>query len=376
MIVLHIISGLTNGGAESQLAQLVANDSSNEHHVFSMMDVGFFGKPILDAGVPLIEGHMPKGKLNVSGMKLLFRTIRTLKPDVIQTWMYHADVIGGVLGVLCGQRNVVWGIHHTSHDKEQTSKSIRAIVKLSAILSRFIPASIICCASTTRDLHIEAGYSKKKLKVVFNGYNQDRFYASAEQRSTFRADNNISDSEFVIGMVGRWNPQKDHRNLIAALERLESSGYEQWRCLMVGPDVDDNNAELVGWLKEAKLSHRVSLLGSRRDIEAIMSAMDVLTLPSAFGEAFPNVVAEAMLTERPCIVTDVGDSADMVGEHGWVVPPRDSEQLYICLKEAIREFEAGNTWLERGRLSRERIIQNYGLSRMIETYTEIWQDGL
>ena len=374
MIVLHVISGLKNGGAESQLAQLVAKDQVNEHHVISMQDAGFFGEPIVEAGIPLIEAKMPSGKLSLSGLRILFKAIRTIKPDVIQTWMYHGDLVGGIVGRLAGCANINWGVHHTSLDKTHTSKMTLAVVKICAMLSGIVPKSIICCARSTRDLHLDAGYKSDKLMVAYNGYDPDRFFFSEPLRTLFRSENAIPEKEFVFGMVGRWNPLKDHKNLIDALEKLEASGLAHWRCLMVGNEVDESNTKLTEWIRQAGLGHRISLLGPRRDIEVVMSAIDVLVLPSV-SEAFPNVVAEAMLTERPCVVTDVGDSASMVGDHGWVVPANDSDALFRSLKLAVGEFESSDIWSERGRHARQRIIDNFGSKKMIQSYSDIWRQG-
>lgn len=128
-------------------------------------------------------------------------------------------------------------------------------------------------------------------------------------------------------------------------------------------------------METAGLADKISLLGLRRDIEAIFNSIDIHVLPSAFGEAFPNVVAEAMLTEIPCIVTDVGDAAHIVGEYGWVARPKHPDDIASALEFAFDEFRDKASWARRGQQCRQRIIQNFGLAKMVTGYRAIWSSN-
>ena len=135
-------------------------------------------------------------------------------------------------------------------------------------------------------------------------------------------------------MVARYNPQKDHVNLFEALAKLSNNGNE-YQCVLVGREVDNNNSILTAALIDKGITKYVKLLGASDDVPEIMSAIDIHVLSSSAGEAFPNVLAEAMASGTPCVATDVGDSSFIVGDTGWIIEPRNSQLLYEALVMAI-----------------------------------------
>ncbi len=176
----------------------------------------------------------------------------------------------------------------------------------------------------------------------------------------------------VIGSVARWNPQKDHANLISALSLLARQGRD-FRCILVGPGLERSNAELWTLIAESGLENKVVLLGPRYDIPAIMSAFDLLVL-SSYTEAFPNVVAEAMACGTPCVVTDVGDAALIVGNTGWVSRPRDPHALALSIETALPAVQSA----QREAISqacRQRIVETFGLERMALAYRSVWSNS-
>lgn len=375
MQVLHIITDFDDGGAQAVLYRFITADTENKHHVISLMNVGWYGRRVLELGVPVHALEMPKSRVTAAGLKQLNKLIREINPDVIQTWMYHSDLIGSIMARLAGKKVVVWGIHNSNLDPAKTSTMTRAIAKGCALLSG-IPQKIISCSEEGIRVHAKLGYQQQKMVVVPNGYNLGEFAPDLTVRAELRRQWQIADDTTLFGMVARWDPQKDHANLIAALAHLKSQNLAPWHCALVGSNLSEDNQALVALLEEHGVRDRVSLLGIRTDIPAVMNALDLHVLSSAYGEAFPNVVAEAMSCGTPCVVTAVGDTALIVGDTGWVVPAQDPTQLATAMAEAVREMNEPAVWSERQALCRQRIKENFNLQIMVDKYNHVWKEAV
>lgn len=372
MNILHLITGLSDGGAEAVLYRLCTHDAENRHVVVSMMDEGKYGPLLRAAGVAVHCLGMPRGRVTVRGLWRLWRLLRAERPTVVQTWMYHADLVGGVLARLAGVRAVCWGIHHSNLEPGKSRRATIWVARLDARLSRWVPAAIVCCAAQARDVHVRLGYAAEKFVIIPNGYDVGRFRPDAAARARLRAEWGVPDGVPLLGMVARFDPQKDHANLLAACARLQASGAD-FAAVLVGTGCDAGNAALVQQLAAAGLTQRVRLLGRRDDVPAVMAALDLHVL-SSLGEAFPNVLAEAMACGTPCVTTDVGDAAQIVGETGWVVPPRDADALAAAIGAALRErAEQPAAWAGRRRAARERVVEHFDIERMAGAYRAVWQ---
>lgn len=374
MKVLHIITSLDAGGAEGVLTRLCVADKSNDHHVVSLMDEGVYGKVLLKAGVGVSCLRLPKGGVSAKGLFKLWRIIRDIRPNVIQTWMYHADFLGGLIGRLAGVRNIVWGIRNTELEPGKSSRSALLVAKLCARLSSRIPARIAVCAEKAASVHESLGYCREKMVVVPNGYDLSRFRPVSESGSALRRELGIPDSSFLMGMVARFDPFKDHETLFAALDLLAAEGVD-FQCLLVGTGMTPENSELNEVLMKRSLSQRIVLAGRRSDIPEVMSALDLHVLSSS-SEAFPNVLAEAMACRTPCVSTDVGDAALIVGDTGWIVPPGSPEQLANALRSAVLEYRLVEDWQNRKREARKRIEQRFSLEGMVANFNSLWSDIL
>ena len=195
------------------------------------------------------------------------------KPDVVQTWMYHADLIGGVISRLVGIRNIFWGVRHSLLDKESTKRKTIFIAYLCAYLSKSVPKKIICCANKALESHVEIGYERSKMKTIRNGYDLTKFFPDLSKRKFIRAALEIDESTLLIGSVGRFDKNKDHKNLLLALELLGNRGIP-FLCVLVGADMSSDNPELNELIGALKLENKVQLLGQRDDIPWIMNAFD------------------------------------------------------------------------------------------------------
>lgn len=371
---MHIITGLNNGGAEGVLFRLCKHDKKNEHIVISMMDMGKYGSMLLESGIEVVCLNLSPGSVTLAGIRKLYKIIKQNKPDVVQTWMYHADLIGGVIAKFAGVKNIFWNIRHTTLEAGHSKKSTIYIAKLCALLSYFIPKKIVCCANKAVEIHSALGYSKKKMQVIANGFELDRLVIDQQLGESVRSELSLSSDCFVFGMVGRYDPQKDHVTLLESLSILREKKIE-FKCLLIGRDLDESNLVLSNEIKRLHLKENILLLEQRSDIPAIMNALDIHILSSSFGEAFPNVLAEAMACGTPCVTTDVGDAAVIVGSTGWVVPPSSPQSLAEAVVKACNEKSNRKEWGFRQKLARKRVIENFSIENMINLYHQVWNSN-
>ncbi len=370
--VVHVITGLDSGGAEAVLFRLCSADVADVHTVISLTDDGSYGQKLRDSGVTVHCLGMPRGRVTFAGLRRLWGELRGSRADVVQTWMYHADLIGGVVARLAGLRRVCWGIRNSDLEPGKSKRTTIGVARLCAALSRAIPYRIICCAQRAASIHVTLGYDASKVVLIPNGYDLHQFSPDPEKRALLRADWRIPNETPLLGMVGRFDPQKDHDNLLQALEILQVQEVE-FRCVLVGSGMSEENAMLAQWLAARHLSERVLLLGPRTDVPAVMNALDLHVLSSGFGEAFPNVLAEAMACGTPCVTTDVGDAAEIVGDTGWIVRPGCAEELATALADAIASLAETATWHSRQSACRARIQGRYSIERMVASYRNAWQ---
>ena len=370
MRVLHVIGSLIHGGAEALLYRMATHPSTTEHRIVSFGPAAHYSPLLAEAGV--VVDHLDATS-PIDGPRALTRLVKIVKearPDVIQSWMYRANVLGGLSGKLAGVP-VVWGIHCSSF--EHLSLLSRSWVYASAAMAGGVPSRIINCSARSAEIHARIGFDRAPVDVVFNGYDTSFFYPDPQRRAALRAQLGISDDQFLIGNVSRWHAQKDHGTLIRALQAMKAGGVGGWKCILVGRDLDDANPQLRELVAAADLTDEVACLGPRSDIDDVMRVLDLHVLSSAFGEAFPNVVAEGMASHTPSVVTDVGDSAYLVDKTGWVAPPSDPLCLARHIEAALEEWrDRPAEWLARGEAARARVEQNFTFERMIANYERIW----
>lgn len=376
--LVHVISGLNTGGAEMMLYKLLSvwDRDRDRIEVISLTDVGAIGDRIRDLNVSVRALGMRRGRLGITKLFRLGRWLLQSSPDVVQTWMYHADLVGGLAAKFSGGFPVVWGIRNSTLG-QQTRKSTFLTVKLCARLSRWLPTKIVSCSVVSRGIHERMGYNPEKMLVIPNGFDLSSFKPNDEARFSVRNELNLSQDAVLIGFVARFDPQKDHKNFIAATRRVVAR-HDRVHFVLCGEGVDDTNPHLSRWIQECGVIGRFHLLGRRDDVVRVTASLDIATCPSAYGEAFPNVVGEAMATGVPCVVTDVGDSAFIVGDTGQVVPPRQPEMLAEALNWMIELGAEGRT--ELGAKARRRIQENFDLSvvrdRYAALYREVVGDGM
>ena len=375
MRVVHIITGLYDGGAEGVLHQLCMASVNHDHIVISLTGLGRHGPPLREAGVPVHALDQRRGRLSLHALTRLSSLLRSERPDVVQTWMYHADLVGGTLARVLGYRRVFWNVRNSDLSRDKTPWLTIQTMKACARISRFVPRRIACCAYTAAQLHQQLGYDATKFVVIPNGVDASVYRPMQDVGVRWRMQHGIPADRPLIGMAARWHPQKDHVGLVDAVRRVHIAGHD-FACVLVGIGVTRNEAALMEAISAADLGDRVFPIGRSEDVPTFMNAIDLHVLSSSFGEAFPNVVAEAMACGTPCVATNVGDAALIIGDTGWVVPRRDPEALATAIGEALTEQRNAPAWLDRCRASTRRIVDTFSMRAMVNAYERLWEtDG-
>jgi glycosyltransferase involved in cell wall biosynthesis len=371
MRIVHVITGLSTGGAEIMLYNLLSRTNRDRFTpiVVSLMAQGTLSDRILDLDISVHSLGMKPGALPTPNIFWnLIRILRQLQPNIIQGWMYHGNLAAYVASrFFVPKIPVIWGIHHSIAALDAEKQMTQAIIKLSARISDS-PKKIVFVSQTSRLQHEALGYSSQNSCVIPNGFDLARFQPSSQAKINIRTALGLTTDSLLVGLFCRYHPMKDHANFLQAAAILIKK-YPNVHFLLAGTDVDTANQNLQQLINDLALS-QVYLLGERSDIPNLMAALDIATSASAYGEAFPLVVGEAMSCGVPCAVTDVGDSRWIVSNTGKVVPPKNPQALAQAWQELIEIGSAGRTAL--GKAARVRIQENFALDAVVAQYQALY----
>jgi glycosyltransferase involved in cell wall biosynthesis len=368
--VMHVITTLGPAGAETMLCRIASGMDPNKfrNEVVSLTGILDLANRIEATGARVRTLGMKKGTPNPLLVVRLAQWIREAKPDVIHTWMYHANLIGAFAARLAGNVPVAWSVHHSVLDARLDKRRTMWVNRASALLSNYLPAEIVFCSQASLRIHEELGYAAKKLALIPNGFDLDQAKHDPTARESVRAELGVPSDTRFIGMVARFHPHKDHPNFVRAAQLLHQQ-MPDVHFLMCGMNVTWENGELAGQIDRAGIRERCHLLGARNDVPRLFSAVDIATSASR-SEAFPIAIGEAMACETPCVVTDVGDCALIVGDTGEVVPPENPPALAERWQKLL---EAGPEARRRlGIAARQRVQHHFALPAIVERYQELY----
>jgi len=371
--VAHVITDLGTGGAESMLLKLLSHTDRRRFspRVYDLSNsVGRIRRQIETLDIPVTSLGMGRRVPNPAVVVRLGYLLRTSRIDLVQTWMYHADLVGGVAAKVAGMSvPVIWNIRQSNLDPSVNRRRTLGVVRLCAKMSSWLPDAVICCSSQARRVHVAVGYCDAKLRVIPNGFDVAAFRPDPEARAAIRATLGIPDEAPVIGMVARFDPQKDHGTFIDAASRLRAR-CPSVRFVLCGNRISRENSQLVEWIDAAGLTSACSLLGERNDVARVIAAVDVATL-SSLGEGFPNAIGEAMACGVPCVATDVGDSAEIIGDTGLLVPPRNPGALADAWHLLLAK---GGPYLDAlGARARARVTERFSIDAVARSYEQLYE---
>ena len=378
--VMHLITSLDIGGAETMLMRVINHFNRNEliNNVVCLTKKGKIGGQIEKNGFEVIYLDMPRGKLTINGIYKLISHMVKYRPDILQTWLYHSDLIGLITGRMIGVKKIFWNLRCSFIDLKSYRVSTRFVLQICKIFSS-LPDAIVSNSHEAIRYHKKLGYRNRSWLLIPNGVDANRFVPDLKARKSLAKELKLesrpsekgreeAQSYILIGCVARFDPMKDHITLVkAALQVLQKRSDVVF--ILVGRDVEWHNPFFDSAIPNTSQPF-FQLLGERRDIERIMAALDIFLLTS-YGEGFPNVLCEAMACGVPCVATDVGDCRRIIGGTGRVVEARNPRA--IC--DAVLEICSLNSAQRRqmGQGARQRILDHFTIDAVADRYAALYE---
>ena len=363
--IVHVIVGVRQGGAEKVLTDVVnAGAGGLEHHVVSLLA----GEPFFPLNATSFHSlGLTRGQISPGAIRRLRAVVRGLRPALVQGWLYHGNLASLFVRDLTPA--LLWSIHNTDLPAGFSKPATRLIDRICALCSGFAPDRIVYASEPARCVHERLGYAPAKGAVIENGIDLDAFRLSLGERGRSRSALNLSEADKVIGCVARFDPQKDHRTLIRAFAAAAKRRPDV-RLALVGDGCTGENAALTQWLREEGVAERTLLLGRRADIRAVMSALDLVVIASAYGEALPLVALEAAALDRPVVATDVGEVRPFALDPDDIVPPQSPERLADAILNALGRNDGPAD--EPARARRRRLEQRFSSHAMMARYAMLY----
>lgn len=363
MRIVHIITCLDVGGAQKQLINICLNDKENEHIIISLWSKKSKFYKEVDRSIRVHYLDLLSKKNYLISLINLFKLLKNLKPDIVQTWLFQADLIGGIISRLANIRIIIWSIRSLPITLKEAKLTSVIINRLCILFSYIIPTSSIACGQVALNEHLKIGYNRKIVKVIPNGVDISKFKPSKKLKTDFR--NRFlkkGDEAINIGMVARYDKHKDFNTILKALNIIKNEYKINF--FLVGPGLDRNNNSLNFLIDKNNLSKEVKLIGAFHDLPLIMNGLDIHIL-SSFREGFPNVVLESMACNTISIASNVGESAHIIGSYGKTFEVNNYKSLVACLEEILIKINKN----ERGKdlfSPRSRIIKKFSNKIFLE----------
>lgn len=353
--ILHVISGLGTGGAETTLSQLAAALARRgwDQHIVGISEHDDHAQSLRTSGIEVTVLGLRSLFGAVGGILKLRQVVRRFSPSVIQGWMYHGDLFAALGHIVAGgssARCLLWNLRASNMDAGRYAKIVRGC----ALLSRW-PDAVVANSKAGAKYHVTAGYSPRRIEVIPNGIDVQKFRPDISLRQSVRSELGIGADEVVAIHVARVDPMKDHTAYLKALQACP-----MLRGVLVGRGTENLAAP----------SNAIAL-GPRADLPRLYAASDIVISTSAFGEGFSNVIAEGMSCGLVPVATDVGDAAIIMGDTGHLVPPRDSDALQAVLATVLEEPMAARH--ERGLAARKRIAEHFSIDVTVQAYVSLYE---
>lgn len=375
LTIMHVITGMNVGGAEAMLKKLVTHpaisDANQRHHILSLMPSGVVGRKLGDLGYPPYTLGMRRGIPGPVHLLRLARVMRKVRPQIVQGWMHHGN-LGAMAGrlMVSPRPTLMWNVRHSLEDISREKTIPRNIIRFEARWSGS-PAAIIYNSAMAAEQHSQIGFDGRHQIIIPNGFDCTGFRPSAGAKANLKRRFGIHGKATVVAMVARNHPMKAPETLVEAVRLARATGHDL-HLLMVGDNMDAPSPQLRRAMAHAVPPDRLTLAGHARDLSDWLPGVDILALPSSWGEGFPNILGEAMACEVACVTTDVGDSGRIVGKTGLVVRPRDPAALAQALCRLDRLGREGRRLL--GQSARARVLSEYSLDYAVQRYTELYAE--
>lgn len=346
---------------------LESNSVSRKGMILSLLSNGEMEPRFKALGINVKSLGMKRGRFSILKFIELVKILRKEKPDLISTWLYHADLIGGLAGRLLNIP-VCWNVGASAASLTTLSKKTKFVIKICAFLSSWIPNKIIFNSKSGLRDHVDFGYKSGICEVIPNGFNLKLYKPDEKARKSFRNEIHVPQNSRLVGMIGRYDPIKNHEGFIKACS-LVAKAQKNVYFVLVGSGNDEMKQKITRWVQESGTREKFFLLGLRQDIARISASLDVLVCPS-WGEAFPNVVGEAMACGVPCVVSDVGDSPEIIKGSGIVIPPGNIEALAQGILKIIQLPK--KQWQSLSNSARKKITDEYEIGYIGKHFEKLY----
>ena len=359
MRIVHLISSLNSGGAETMLYKLLKSRSENvDIEIVTLISGGFYAEQIKEMNIPIHNLNMKNGRRPIKSIIKLLKVFK--RADVIQSWMYHSDLLAFIFGKLFLRKKVIWGIRRSYLDKQHMKLGTYYTAKICARFSKYVDG-IISCTIAGKESHQKFGYENENFEVISNGFNIEEFNEKKNEP--------YPNEGLRLLNVARWEPLKDHHTLFSAARILKEKGV-QFELRLVGSGIDEHNIKLMDMVAKYDLAKEIKLLGVRNDIPQLMRTSDIY-VSSSLSEGFPNVIGEAMASELYCVATDAGDTKYIIDNFGTVVPIKDPIRFAEGLLHAINMDKdiLANIKFQ----ARKRIEENFSIQHIVKQYETMYQ---
>lgn len=364
MKIMFLVRSLDMGGAERQLISLAIGLHEIGHHVsVAIFYSGGKLEPELEGSGVTIHRLEKTGRWDLFGFgKKLVKLLKSQQIDIFHSYLPGANIVAAFSKPLLGKTPVVWAVAASNMDMSCYDRLARFTYWLEARLARFADL-IISNSKSSLICAVQRGFPEKNMIVLPNPHDIEQFKNDDDGRQRVRHEWGAIDKDILIGTVARLDTMKDHPNFIQAASIL-SKEREDVRFACVGDGPDDYKSELHELMAQLGLNDRFVWPGPRQDMPDVYSALDINTCSSAFGEGLPNAIGEAMSCGTPCVVTDVGDCARIVGDIGEVVPPGSPDALADGWRKMIERLSSEGDAV--GQRSRERIVNKFSKQKAVE----------
>jgi len=374
--ILHVTSGLGEGGVEAIIYSILSHDSNFNHVVISIGAPVNYVNRIQELGVKVYVCPIVGIKSFFDAAKLFFNTYGAIRPKVVQAWMYHANFFVAIMSIFLPKMKLIMAIHNGELSFSRMKLLTIVLAVFGSFLSRVTRCKVIFCSECSAAYHIKLGYPKTRVSVIPNGYDVNLFSPSKD------LDIPESGKELllakprdtvVFGMIARFDPIKDHDNLFEAVKVFSLVHPGRFKLRLIGSGMEDTNVSLLRMIDKYCVRDHLELIGSTSQPVVEIRRLDIHLL-SSYSESFPNVVAEAMACGVPCISTNVGDVSLIIGDTGWLVPRCSPNSLANAMLESVQEMKNLQAWNSRRLNCVNRIRDRYSLNLMVERYTSKWNE--
>lgn len=370
--ILFLARSLHRGGAERQLVVLAKGLAHQGHTVAVAVFFGggVYEAELAEAGVRII-GLGKKGRWDILAfLSRLVRLLRKERPTVLHSYLGVPNILSTVFKPLLPGTRIVWGVRASNVDLSRYDWLSRLAYWLECRLARFADC-IIANSHAGKRYAVENGFPEDKMAVIPNGIDTSYFRFDLEARQRVRSAWGVSENEILVGLAARLDPMKDHPTFLAAASRIARERHNvRFVCVGDGPaayaEILKQQAAALG------LTNQLIWAGARDDMPAVYSALDIVSSSSSYGEGFSNTIAEAMACGVPCVVTNVGDSAWIVGDTGVVVAPSDLGALtHGVLKLLTMPAEQRRAL---GGQARSRIVAEFSIDNLVQATENVLDD--